>query len=104
MRIQQITNLRFTNQNAKGKGISKQQVTIPKNMRQANDAVSFSGKVAHGINTSRKYIDYDDIFRPDAILQKSYIKSNKDFSKSVLHCTNLFNKKFNPKAHGMKFF
>ncbi|MBQ7126515.1 pentapeptide repeat-containing protein [bacterium] len=102
MKIQQITNVRFTNQNAKGKSVSKQQVTIPKNMRQANDAVSFSGKVAHGINTSRKYIDYGDIFKPGVVLPKeSYVKAKKDrarlmnanlaykdFSKSVFHCAN----------------
>ena len=102
MRIQQITNVRFTNQNTKGKSVSKQQVTIPKNMRQANDAVSFSGKVAHGINTSRKYIDYGDIFKPGVVLPKeSYVKAKKDrarlmnanlaykdFSKSVFHCAN----------------
>ena len=102
MKIQQITNKRFVNQNTKEKSVSKQQVTIPKNMRQANDAVSFSGKVAHGINTSRKYIDYGDIFKPGVDLaNRCLYKAKKDrarlmnanlsladLSKSVFHCAN----------------
>ena len=104
MRVQSITNVRFTNQNAKGKNILRQQpqTTVPTTTQPPADTVSFKGKVVHGINTARKFVDYGDIFYPGAVfIKKEYPKakktlarlmntdlSNINFSKSVFHAAN----------------
>ena len=104
MRINAITNVRFANQNAKRTFVLRQQpqTTVPTTTQPTADTVSFKGKVVHGINTARKFIDYGNIFYPgvqliDRDLHKAKTSlarlinanlSRTDFSKSVFQCAN----------------
>ena len=104
MRIQPITSVRFASKSAKGKNVLHQQpqTTVPTTTQPNGDTVSFKGKVVHGINTARKFVDYGDIFKPGVQfigkdLQKAKATlarlmnanlSETNFSKSVFHAAN----------------
>ena len=69
------------------------------------DTFSFRGGITHGINSSRKWIDYGNIFVPGAILSGRVLKKAKadpaklmnadllgaKITKSTFHCTNFTN-------------
>ena len=82
MRIQPTTNVRFASQNAKDKNVLRQQpqTTVPTTTQPTADTVSFKGKVVHGINTARKFVDYGDIFKPGVqLISREFPRVKGDF-------------------------
>ena len=104
MKINTITNVLFAAQKRKNRnGLCQQpQKAISANEYPIGDTVSFKGKIIPGINTARKFIDYGDIFKPEAYLVKENLHKAKstlaklmnanlsktNLSKSVFQCAN----------------
>lgn len=105
MIIQSITNVRFANQNAKGKNIllKQSQTTVPTTSQPTANTVSFKGKVVNGINTTKKFIDYGNIFYPGTqLIDRDLHKAKATLAKLMnanLSGTNFFKSVF----HGVRF-
>ena len=72
-----MTN-RFVRNNRK----TQQSQTVPSTVNQpAGDNVAFRGGITHGINSSRKWINYGDIFKPGVnLVNEELIKAKADLA------------------------
>ena len=103
MHINQVTGSTMTNRFVRNNRKTQQSQTVPSTVNQpAGDNVAFRGGITHGINSSRQWQYYGDIFKPGAnLVNKKLIKAKADLvklmnanlsyakmMKSTFHCAN----------------